>query len=133
MVWSDGQRMYDGQSRIRHGSPRGEELVAAWNRSDLGYIVDRLALMVTLDSQQPRLRPADTDLMPTSKVAFAAGLAAYPAPLPAFEIVALFENPDTICFVLRDGDGDTLSVTVELDAAGKIGRIDSYRLGRDER
>lgn len=121
--------MSTGRSRIRHGSSRGDALVAAWNRSDLAYIVDQLAPAVTLDARHPKMSKPVADLEPTSKIAFAAGLAAYPAPLPTFEVVALFEDADTICFVLRDGDGDALSVIVGLDGAGKINRLTSHRPG----
>lgn len=68
----------------------------------------------------------------TTKAEFEAELMAYPGPLPVFEIVGLFEEPDTICLVLEDADGDALAVTIEMDEAGKIDRIVSFRAGAEE-
>lgn len=124
--------MADGQARIRHGSVRGEALVAAWNRSDRTYVVDQLAETVRLEAARPKMPEPTPVFRLTTKVQFEAELKAYLAPLPVFEIVGLFEQTDTICLVLADADGDTLAVTIEMDEAGKIERIVSYRAGGEE-
>ena len=124
--------MTDDHPRIRHGSARGEGLVAAWNRSDRTFIVDQLGDTVALEARHPKMPRPAPDLRVTTKAEFAAGLMAYPGPLPAFTIIGLFEDPDTICLVLEDADHDALAVTIELDSTGKIERIVSYRAGSED-
>ena len=121
--------MADHRSRIRHGSPKGEDLVAAWNRSDRAFIVDRLSDTVALEARHPKMPSPAAEFRLATKAEFAAGLAAYPSALPAFTVVGLFEDSDTICLVLEDADGDALAVTIELSEAGTIDRIISYRAG----
>jgi exoribonuclease II len=123
--------MSDERPRIQHGSARGEALVAAWNRSDRAYVVDQLAETVRLEAARPKMPEPAAVFRLTSKAEFEAELAAYAGSLPAFEIVGLFEQPNTICLVLDDADGDALAVTIEMDEAGKIERIISYRAGAE--
>lgn len=124
--------MSDGRTRIQHGSDRGEALVAAWNRSDRDYVIEQLADAVRVEAGRPKMPTPAASIRLTSKAEFAAGLAAYLGPLPVFKIVGLFEEPDTICLVLEDAEGEALAVTIELDEAGKIERIVSYRAGVEE-
>ena len=124
--------MTDERPRIQHGSARGEALVAAWNRSDRAYVVDQLADTVRLEAARPKMREPVPLFRLTTRAEFEAELGAYPGPLPVFKIVGLFEDPNTICLVLEDADGDALAVTIEMDEAGKIDRIVSFRAGAEE-
>ena len=124
--------MTDERPRIQHGSARGEALVAAWNRSDRAYVVDQLAKIVRLEAARPKMPEPAAVFRLTTRAVFEAELAAYPGPLPVFKIVGLFEDPDTICLVLEDADGDALAVTIEMDEAGKISCIVSFRAGAEE-
>ncbi|MCJ2102483.1 hypothetical protein [Methylobacterium sp. E-046] len=123
--------MADGQARIQHGSVRGEALVAAWNRSDRAYVIDQLAATVRLEAARPKMREPVPLFRLTTRAEFEAELEAYPGLLPVFRIVGLFEDSNTICLVLEDTDGDALAVTIEIDEAGRIDRIVSFREGAE--
>jgi hypothetical protein len=124
--------MSHGQAHIQHGSARGEALVEAWNRSDRAYVVAQLADTVRLEAGRPKMPGSAPVFRLTTRESFEAELAAFPGALPVFRIVGLFEGFNTICLVLEDSDGDALAVTIEMDEAGQIACIVSYREGAAE-
>ncbi|XYD11899.1 hypothetical protein R1A27_32565 (plasmid) [Methylobacterium sp. NMS12] len=114
---------------MKSGSVRGEQLVQAWNCSNIEFVLDQLADDIVLEARLPKMPARLGSLRLKGKMKFALGLRSYPKRLPAFSIISMMEDPHTICLVLEDADHDLLAVTIELNAHGKFERIISYRSG----
>jgi len=118
---------------MQAGSARGEQLVEAWNRSDIEFILSQLANDIVLEARLPKMPVLLSSLRLRGKMKFTLGLRSYPRRLPIFNIVSVMEDPHTICLVLEDADHDLLAVTIELNDDGKFSRIISYRSGKQLR
>jgi len=115
---------------MQAGSARGQQLVEAWNRSDIEFILSQLADDIALEARLPKMPVLLSSLRLRGKMKFSLGLRSYPKKLPIFNIVSAMEDPHTICLVLEDSDQDLLAVTIELDDHGSFSRIISYRSGK---
>jgi hypothetical protein len=115
---------------MQSGSARGEQLVEAWNRSDVEFILDQLAADIVLEARLPKMPVLLSSFRLKGKIKFSLGLRSYPRKLPTFNIVSAMEDSHAICLVLEDVDHDLLAVTIELNDDGRFARIISYRSGR---
>lgn len=112
---------------VKPRSPRGERLVAAWNRKDISSVLNDFDDKIILETRYPKTMKSIDAQKIFSRADFEGLLEEYRGILPHFEVVSATEDPHTILLTLEDSGRDVIVITLELNDANKIERIISYR------
>ena len=123
--------MSETRPELRQSSARAEQLIEAWNRRDVAFILDQFSDDLKLEARSPKLPDAVPSLNIRTKAQLAAALEAYRPLHSRFSIISASENAELILLTLADAEGDVLVLTLGLGEDGRIERIASYRSAKE--
>ena len=119
--------MNETRSIFRSSSPRAEQLIEAWNRRDVAFVLNQFSEKLSLETRSPKIIDPALSLKIYTKDHLAGLLEAYRAMHSRFSLISAAEDSDLIMLTLADAEGDVLIITLGLAADGKIERISTYR------